>query len=222
MTRIKAVIFDMDGVLIDAKDWHYEALNRALAPFGYAISRDDHLAIFDGLPTRQKLEILSRDGGFPRSLHQTVSDLKQQYTLDIAKTRCRPQFIHEDALSRLRNEGYVLGVASNAVRSSVELMMERANLAQYLDFILSNQDVARPKPDPEIYETAIVLAGVEPGECVVVEDNHNGIESATCAGAHVLPVSCVSEVRYSRIRSFIEAVEKSIARDRFPAMIKAA
>ena len=54
---IKAIIFDMDGVLIDAKEWHYEALNNALQLFGYKISREDHLATFDGLPTREKLRL---------------------------------------------------------------------------------------------------------------------------------------------------------------------
>ena len=57
--QIKAVLFDMDGVLIDAKEWHYEALNRALALFGMPISRFEHLTTFDGLPTRKKLEMLS-------------------------------------------------------------------------------------------------------------------------------------------------------------------
>src|SRR2546422_8444783 len=56
-SMIKAVLFDMDGVLIDAKEWHYESLNRALDLFGMAIDRDAHLATFDGLPTRRKLEI---------------------------------------------------------------------------------------------------------------------------------------------------------------------
>ena len=55
MTKIKAIVFDMDGVLIDAKEWHYEALNRALGLFGYGISRYDHLSRYDGLPTRRKL-----------------------------------------------------------------------------------------------------------------------------------------------------------------------
>ena len=56
---IKAVIFDMDGVLIDAKEWHYEALNNALKLFGYKISRHDHLVTFDGLPTRAKLQMMT-------------------------------------------------------------------------------------------------------------------------------------------------------------------
>jgi HAD superfamily hydrolase (TIGR01509 family) len=216
MTRIKAIIFDMDGVLIDAKEWHYEALNRALALFGFTINRHDHLVTFDGLPTNSKLAILTRDHGFPRALHRFVNELKQQYTLELISTECRPQFIHEYALSRLRSEGYILGVASNSIRRTVETMMERAALSQYLDFMLSNQDISKPKPDPEIYETAMAKAGVAPDECLVVEDNHHGIEAATRARAHVLRVSSVADVNYSRIRSFIDALEHTGARNVAP------
>jgi beta-phosphoglucomutase len=213
MTRIKAIVFDMDGVLIDAKEWHYEALNRALARFGFSISRHDHLATYDGLPTNKKLEMLTRDHGFPRELKRVVSELKQQYTLEIANVQCRPVPFHTSALSKLRSEGYVLGVASNSIRRTVELMMERANLTQYLHFMLSFQDVAEPKPDPQIYVTAMARAGVAPEECVVVEDNHHGIEAATRAGAHVLQVSSVAEVNYPRIRSFIDDLERRSTRD---------
>src|SRR5882762_2602700 len=98
---IRGVIFDMDGVLIEAKDWHYEALNRALGLFGMAIDRDAHLATFDGLPTRRKLEILSKTRGLPRRLQRFVNDLKQSYTMEITYSRCRPVFHHQFALSRL-------------------------------------------------------------------------------------------------------------------------
>ena len=74
---IKAIIFDMDGVLIEAKDWHYEALNKSLRLFGYEISRIDHLATYDGLPTRKKLEMLSIERGLPIELHGFVNEMKQ-------------------------------------------------------------------------------------------------------------------------------------------------
>ena len=73
---IKAVLFDMDGVLIDAKDWHYEALNRALEHFGFAISRESHLSTFDGLPTRAKLQMLTKARGLPERLHEFINSLK--------------------------------------------------------------------------------------------------------------------------------------------------
>ena len=90
---IKAVLFDMDGVLIDAKDWHYEALNKALNLFGYNISRESHLSTFDGLPTRQKLKMLSSSHNLPEGLHSFINQLKQAYTLEISQARCKPKFI---------------------------------------------------------------------------------------------------------------------------------
>ena len=100
---IKAVIFDMDGVLIDAKDWHYNALNKALNLFGMQINRYDHLVTFDGLPTRDKLEMLSLENNFPRGLHNFVNSLKQQYTMEIVYSKCKPTFYHQFALSTLKS-----------------------------------------------------------------------------------------------------------------------
>ncbi len=209
MSQIKAVIFDMDGVLIDAKDWHYEALNRALELFGYSISRYDHLVTFDGLPTRRKLEILSKERGLPTSLHGFLNDLKQIYTLELAHARCKPIFQHEYALSNLRAMGYKLAVASNSVRNSIEVMMSKSNLLPHLDFIMSNQDVNIGKPNPEIYTKTIQKLGLLPTDCLVVEDNENGIKAAQDAGAHLLIVETVHDVTLDNILRRIEDVEKS-------------
>lgn len=196
---IEAVVFDMDGVLIDAKEWHYEALNRALGLFGYSISRAEHLSTFDGLPTRRKLEMLSQEKGLPRGLHRFLNELKQQYTVDQVHLHCKPVFVHEYALSNLKARGYRLGLASNSIRPSVELMMQKSSLAGYLDVMLSNEDVERPKPHPDIYLTAAARLGVAPERCLVVEDNPNGIRSAEAAGCPVLVVQSVFDVQLDRL-----------------------
>jgi beta-phosphoglucomutase len=118
---IQAVIFDMDGVLVEAKDWHYEALNAALALFGLDLSRDEHLAFFDGLPTRKKLEVLGVSRNLPAKLHPLINELKQKFTLDIILSRCRPVFHVQYALAALRRSGYRLAVCSNSVRLSRSL-----------------------------------------------------------------------------------------------------
>ena len=205
---IKAVIFDMDGVLIEAKEWHYEALNKALKLFGYQISRQEHLSTYDGLPTMKKLEMLSLEKGLPRKLHPFINALKQQYTIDRVYADCYPLFVHQYALSRLKREGYRLACASNSVRKSVELMMNRSDLMQYLEFCLSNQDVKKAKPDPEIYTTAINRLGLTPEECLVVEDNINGILAGQRSGAHVMKVETVYDVNYENIRRAIAEAEK--------------
>lgn len=206
---IKAVIFDMDGVLIDAKDWHYEALNNALEPFGYQINRYDHLATFDGLPTKKKLQILSLDKGLPAGLHHFINTLKQDYTTEMVYSKCKPQFIHQFAISRLKNEGYALAVCSNSVRKTIEMMMEQARLLEYFDFYLSNEDVEKSKPDPEMYNKAIQQLNVQPNECLIVEDNEHGIKAAEESGAHLLKVVSVNEVNYTNIKNRINEINNA-------------
>lgn len=208
MGTIKAIIFDVDGVLIDAKEWHYEALNRALATYGYEIGRQDHLTKFDGLPTSKKLEILSRESGLPENLHNLINEKKQQYTMELVNEFCQPNAIHQFALSTLKAEGYRMAAASNAICSTVQIMLGKSNLLQYLEFFLSNQDVKHPKPDPEIYLAAMKRLKRTPGECLVIEDNQNGIRAAEAAGAHVMRVETVADVNYENIKRHIKSFEK--------------
>ena len=210
MNQIKCVLFDLDGVLVDATDWHYEALNRALRLFGFDITRYEHLSDYNGLPTRMKLQMLSVEKGLPAALHTTLNRLKQVYTRDEILTRCRPVFAKEYMLSRLRKEGYRLGVCSNSIRESLEMMIYQSGLTDYFEFLASNADVTAPKPDPEIYLTAIARMGVTPGETLIVEDAPHGIEAARRSGAHVCQVKGFADVDYPRVRAAIDAIERSL------------
>lgn len=205
--EIKAVIFDMDGVLIEAKDWHYEALNRALSLFGMEISRYDHVVTYDGLPTTKKLEMLSLERGLPVDLHEFINEMKQQYTMEIVYAKCKPRFYHEYALSKLKLEGYKMAVCSNSIRNTVEVMLEKASLIDYMEFLISTQDVLHPKPHSQMYDTAIAKLGLMPSECLIVEDNENGIKAATASGAHVLKVKSVEEVNYHNIIAEISRIK---------------
>lgn len=209
MVNIRGIVFDMDGVLIDARDWHFEALNRALALFGFLISRYDHLVTYDGLPTRRKLEMLTQERGLPNSLHGFLNALKQKYTMEIVHSRCKPVFQHEYALAKLKHEGYRLAVASNSVRNTVEVMMDKSNLQPYLSAMLSNEDVQLSKPAPDIYLKAFERLGLTSNECLVVEDNENGIRAAREAGAHLLIVKDVYDVNYDTIRQRLEQLSNA-------------
>jgi HAD superfamily hydrolase (TIGR01509 family) len=205
--KIRAVIFDMDGVLIEAKDWHYESLNKALNLFGFNISRHAHLTSYDGLPTKRKLEMLSVESDLPRELHGFINEMKQAYTMDMLHGLCRPRFVHEYALSQLKSAGYHLAVASNSIRDTIEVMMKKARLAQYLDVTFSAEDVSRGKPDPEIYTKAIQHFGLRPEQCLIVEDNENGLKAARASGAHVLMVREVTDTNYENIMARINEIE---------------
>jgi len=213
---IKAVIFDMDGVLIEAKDWHYDALNKALNLFGYNISRHDHLTAYDGLPTARKLDMLSVERDLPVVLHAFINEMKQLYTMEIVYAQCKPTFVHQYALSSLKKLGYKLAVASNSIRNTVQVMMDRANLDRYLDLQLSNEDVDMAKPAPDIYIKAIKALGLEPQECLIVEDNENGIKAAKASGAHVLVVSETTDTNFNNILNKIKEVDLNSAKVAHP------
>ncbi|PHM66419.1 HAD family phosphatase [Xenorhabdus sp. KJ12.1] len=207
--KIRAIIFDMDGVLIEAKDWHYEALNKSLGLFGLEITPHEHLTVYDGLPTKYKLMMFSREKGLSKLLHDFINEMKQQYTMDMVHKFCRPMFHHEYALSTLKQEGYKLAVASNSIKDSVEVMLDKAKLLCYLDFFISNQDVNEVKPDPEMYNLSIYKMGLIPEECLIVEDNENGVRAAKASGAHVLEVRTVYDVTYDNIKNKIYEIENA-------------
>lgn len=208
--KIKAILFDMDGVLIEAKEWHYEALNKALDLFGMPISRFDHLTTFDGLPTRKKLEMLTLDRDLPTELHGFINEMKQKFTMEMVHVECKPTFVHELALSRLKAMGYRLAVCSNSIRNTIELMMEKSGLIEYLDYIVSNEDVTSGKPDPEMYKKTMAHFKLDPRECLILEDNENGIRAARASGAHLLIINSPGEANIENILHEISRIESQL------------
>jgi HAD superfamily hydrolase (TIGR01509 family) len=202
--KIKAVLFDLDGVLVDATEWHYEALNRALGLFGFHIARYEHLTTYNGLPTRKKLEMLSVEKGFPRGLHTLTNKIKQKYTREEILRSCTPVFEKEFMVRQLKRDGLKLAVCSNSIRESVELMLRGSGILDEFDCVLSNEDVSAPKPDPEMYITACQRLGIKPAEAVIVEDAPHGIEAARKSGAQLCRVNGFNEVDYARIKRALE------------------
>jgi beta-phosphoglucomutase len=202
--KIKAVLFDLDGVLVDATEWHYEALNRALGLFGYNIPRYEHLTTYNGLPTRKKLEMLSVEKGFPRGLHTLVNKIKQKYTREEILRSCTPVFEKEFMVHQLKRDGYKLAVCSNSIRESVELMLRGSGIWELFDCVLSNEDVTHAKPHPEIYLAACERLGIKPHEAVIVEDAPHGIEAAKRSGGVLCQVTGFNEVDYERVKRSLE------------------
>lgn len=207
MGKIKAILFDLDGVVVDATEWHYEALNRALRLFGYEITRYEHLSHYNGLPTRKKLEMLTVEKGLPRALHGLINRVKQVYTREEIFSNCHPVFQKEYMFSRLRRDGYKLAICSNAIQDTVSLMVKNSGLEEYFDLLMSFEAVGKPKPDPAIYLEAIRRLGCTPDEVLIVEDADYGVEAARASGAHLCQVSGFDEVDYFRITSSIERSE---------------
>jgi beta-phosphoglucomutase-like phosphatase (HAD superfamily) len=202
LNTVEAVVFDMDGVLIDARDWHYRALNDALGIFDVEISFEDHLDRFNGLPTAVKLRTLSEEGRLPWHLHEIVSEVKQERTLREAATLCFPRVDHLLLMTWLKERKLKIGVATNSIRHTSQTMLGFSGLLDSLDVLVTNEDVSSPKPAPDIYVKAAALLGVHPRSILVIEDHDYGVAAARSAGCQVIRVDGVEDVSVHLLESW--------------------
>lgn len=187
---IKLVLFDLDGVLLDAKHIHFKALNdaiRAVAGEHLMISEEEHTNIYDGRKTTEKLQMLTERKKLNPKLHSGISYAKQQNTQFLLKD-VKPNIDHIHLMTTLKDSGYMIGVCSNSVRETVINAMVRTKLAGFSDIILSNEDVQNSKPHPEIYWKAMSSLGVLPEETVIIEDSPPGLLAAQRSGAKCIRV----------------------------------
>jgi HAD superfamily hydrolase (TIGR01509 family) len=206
MNSIKAILFDFDGTLINAKEWHFDALNIALVKNGFnKIPHNEHLLTFDGLSTNQKLDLLSIKN---KETRQKINEEKQRQTIKILKKETVPNNDIVLLLKKLDEAGYTIGCCSNAIRNTVETGLSYLGIKHYFKLILSNEDVSKQKPDPEIYKKACEKLGIEPKECLVVEDNQKGIEAGLTAGCFVHKVKGPEDL--SGIVDKLTAIEPTI------------
>jgi HAD superfamily hydrolase (TIGR01509 family) len=207
---IKLVVFDLDGVLVDARELHYEALNLALAEVGeeYVINRSEHLSTYDGLSTRKKLGMLTLNKGLPENMHDFVWRTKQKKTVEIIDDFA-PDFRIQNILKKLKSGGYMVACATNSIRDTAKLQLIRKGFFEYVDFLYTNQDVNKPKPSSEIYMRCMLKAGVDPNETLVVEDSHHGRKAALNSGAYLCPVKNSSDVTYEKINEHIQNINKT-------------
>jgi len=199
MPFLKAVIFDMDGVLIDARNWHFRAFSEALDLNNFKLDAAYHESYLDGLPTIKKLEILNKEFGLKKALFDTINQTKQRVTLEIAERHCKPEPDKQNLLKFLKCQGLQLGLCSNAKKSSIDFFMELAGLLHHFDCLLSCEDVPKPKPSPDIYVRGMELLGVRPENTLIVEDSEFGYQAAVESGGHVLRVSGPDDVNIEHL-----------------------
>ena len=206
---IKLIIFDLDGVLVDARELHYEALNAALSTINnkYVIGRQEHLSTYDGLSTTKKLNMLTKEKYLPQHLHDEIWKLKQEKTLDIIR-RFEPDLRIISLLQKIKEQGITIACATNSIRDTAKLQLIKKGFFEYVDFMYSNQDVNKPKPSSEIYLRCMLKADVDPQETLIVEDSHHGRKAAINSGGHLCPVKNSSDVTYNKIQNFINKINK--------------
>jgi len=196
---IRAVIFDLDNVLVAAHEWHFRALNKALQVlYKYEIPRHDHEQIYNGLPTRRKLELLIEKGDLPRDVSiAAINALKQEYTIEMIEALASPEVDKLALFEYLTNHNKKLACVTNSIRRTAYLMLQKSGLYDFLEFLVTNEDVVQAKPDPEGYLYALEQLetdGISPSEVLIVEDSDHGFAAAKASGAHVWRVTGCEEV----------------------------
>ena len=209
----KLVIFDLDGVLIDSKDYHYDALNEALGE-EYAISREEHVSTYDGLPTTAKLELLSKNKGLPADRYEEIWRAKQENTLHIFKTKVDKDYELMGYFQQLVDEGYKIAVASNSIRNTVKIILLRLGLLEFVDIYVSNEDVVRNKPFPSMYWKCMMALGALPDDTVILEDSHIGRQGALDSKCHLVPIenrSDLNQAKVDRIKRILQSEKQKVA-----------
>jgi len=196
----KLIVFDLDGVLVDSKEIHFNALNLALDEVGdnYIIHRHEQDTVYEGLTTNAKLQILTETKGLPKELHRNVWRRKQEYSAVLFES-ISPD---EDLVSLfkfIKSRGIKIAVASNSIRQTLDTCLKSLGVQPYVDYSLSNEDVELPKPDPQIYNTCMEHFDSLPDETVIFEDSEIGIRAALASGARVEKVVNRKDVYFDRI-----------------------
>jgi len=205
MNKLKLIIFDLDGVLVEAKNIHYDALNEALGK-KYEISWNEHLSTYDGLKTTQKLEMLTERKDLPIEQHEVIWETKQLITLEKLK-QLQPNETLIELMSSLVVDGFKIAVCSNSIRKTCLTVLSKLGIMEFMDLVISNEDVKNSKPHPEMYWKAISMMSCLPEETLIVEDSPYGLLAAARSKSHILRVKNTKETNLDNVQSKIKQIE---------------
>jgi beta-phosphoglucomutase len=200
--KIRAVLFDLDGVLVDACEWHYLSLNKALKNLvGIEISRKQHIEEYNGLPTRVKLKNL----GIAGEIAEKVWKLKQKLTVDIIEKNSHILKEKIELHSFLRRNRIKICCVTNSIRQTAYLMLKNTGQLKFVDFLLTNEDVENNKPYPDCYNLAVDMLNIDPSEILIVEDSLKGVKAAENSVVDKLwKVKNASEVTLINYRRYMD------------------
>ena len=212
----KVIIFDLDGVLIDSKTIHFDALNQALSQIdpAYVITSEEQQNIYEGLPTKSKLKLLNKNKGVPEEKFETIWSMKQDITSKMFYSVDKDLELIS-LISKIKNSNINVAVASNSIKKTVIECLTGLGILDLVDYIVSNEDVDNPKPHPEMYWKAMSYFGAISDEAVIFEDSVVGRLAAKDSGAKLIEVENRKDLDVSKIDDAIKFLEsaKSVWKD---------
>ena len=182
----RVFIFDLDGVIVDSMPLHTESWLVYLKRLGVPSER-----LVERMHGRRNDEIVRDLFGETLTADEVFEHgaAKERLYRELMAPRLTSYLVPGVAAFLERYRGVPKGVASNAEQENIELVLEGAGLRHYFDAVVDGHQVARPKPDPEIYARAFGLLGAQPQECIIFEDSPAGLAAARASGARVIAVN---------------------------------
>lgn len=186
--KIKGVIFDHDGTLVDSESVHAKLWTGIMRGYGIAFTEEEYFREHKGMPTETNAEKLAAKYGLavsPKELAKQKSSATRRY-LEENSFPLMPGM--KEVIGRLHGKGIKKAIVTGADRYSVEKTLKTYDLEMYFDAVVSGEEVRNKKPAPDGYILALERLGLAAGECVVIEDSDNGRRSAESAGikCHVI------------------------------------
>lgn len=213
---IRGLLFDLDGVLVDAADWHRDAFNLALEVHNFpALSQEEHMKDFNGLSSRRKLRMLVERERVPddNALHESIHKAKQEYTVKLIEENCEPIARVIDVLVYARSVKLLTGCVTNCSRETAELMLTKARLIDKFDTIVTNNDVdgkIKPHPWPYILAKNNLGFANQWKKCIAIDDTGKGIISAVEAGCRTWWLKDFKDLNVRNLMSLMKSLRITI------------
>jgi beta-phosphoglucomutase family hydrolase len=186
--KTQAVIFDLDGTLIDNNSYHRQTWEKYLEKIGKKISEEEFNANMNGRTNEDAIKyIFGKDISNEDSLKHTLE--KESLYREIYKPFIKPVPGLIDFLQILKSKNIPMAIATSGIQPNIDFMFENIPIKQYFDLVVNSSHIKKGKPDPEIYLKVASLLHVSPKNCLVFEDAAVGIKSAKAAGMKVIAVA---------------------------------